>query len=81
MKIYLGGQYHRSSTAEHAGKDPHWNDSFYFTIPFNSDPTLKVEVWDNDACNDDMIGTGMYNISQYLAQRMNTTGKDTFIQC
>ena len=44
-----------------------------FTIPFNSDPIMKIEVWDNDAVNDDMIGAGMHNIAQYLSQGMNTT--------
>ena len=75
VKIYLGGQYQRSQTAEHAGSDPHWNDNMMFTVPFNSDPIMKIEVWDNDAVNDDLIGAGMQNIAQYLGQRMNTTRK------
>ena len=78
-KVYLGGQYQRSTTAEHAGKDPHWNDTMMFTVPFNSDPIMKVEVWDNDAVNDDMIGTGMYNLAQYLSRGMSTTGKKHLI--
>ena len=51
-----------------------------FTIPFNSDPIMKIEVWDNDAVNDDLIGAGMQNIAQYLGQRMNTTRKNSLIQ-
>jgi Ca2+-dependent lipid-binding protein len=73
-KIYLGGQYQRSSTCQSGGKNPSWSDSFFITIPFNSDPMLQVEIWDDDAVNDDMIGSGSYNLAQYLAQRMNTTG-------
>lgn len=74
MKIYLGGQYHRSSTCHHGGKNPHWNDTLFITVPFNSDPTLKVELWDDDMSHDDNIGMGAYNIAQYLSQRMDSTG-------
>ena len=41
----------------------------------NCDPILKVEVWDNDAVNDDLIGAGSYNIMQYMNQCTNTTRK------
>ena len=51
-----------------------------FTVPFGTDPMMKVEVMDNDAFEDDIIGYGNYNIGQYLAQRMNTTGTPIFIQ-
>ena len=41
---------------------------------------MKVEVMDNDAFEDDVIGYGAYNIAQFLQQRMNTTSKSPFIQ-
>jgi hypothetical protein len=71
--VYLGGQMHRSSTCQNGSKNPHWNDTFYFTI--QGDPMLRVEVWDNDAVEDDMIGAGSYNLMQYLNQGIDTTSK------
>ena len=47
----------------------------FFTLPYGTDPMLKVEVMDNDAFEDDIIGHGAYNIMQFLQQRMNTTSK------
>jgi hypothetical protein len=79
-KIYLGGQYQRSSTCHSGGKNPHWNDRFFFTIPYGTDPFLKVEVMDNDAIEDDVVGYGSYNIAQYLAQGMNTTSNHQITQ-
>ena len=35
---------------------------------------MKVEVMDKDTFDDDIIGYGVYNIAQYMAQRMSTTG-------
>eukprot|EP00178_Gracilaria_changii_P010334 TRINITY_DN3007_c0_g1_i2.p1 TRINITY_DN3007_c0_g1~~TRINITY_DN3007_c0_g1_i2.p1 ORF type:complete len:124 (+),score=16.86 TRINITY_DN3007_c0_g1_i2:201-572(+) len=34
---------------------------------------LRVEVWDDDAVEDDSIGMGQANIAQYLSQQMSTT--------
>ena len=79
-KVYLGGQYQRSSTCQSGGKDPHWNDRMFFTVPFGTDPMMKVEVMDNDAFEDDVIGYGAYNIAQFLQTRMNTTSKTFVIQ-
>lgn len=50
------------------------------TVPFNSDPMLRVELWDDDVANDDNIGMGMHNIAQYLSQQMDSTGKSLDIQ-
>jgi hypothetical protein len=50
------------------------------TVPFNSDPMLRVELWDDDMSHDDNIGMGMYNIAQYLSQQMDSTGKLCNIQ-
>jgi len=80
VKLYIGGQYHRSSTCQGGGKNPHWNDTFFVTIPFNSDPTLRVEVWDDDAVEDDSVGMGQYNLAQYLSQQMSTTSKNDLTQ-
>ena len=74
-KVYLGGQYQRSATCQSGGKNPHWNDRMFFTLAYGTDPMMKVEVMDNDAFEDDIIGHGAYNIAQFLQQRMNTTGK------
>ena len=52
----------------------------FFTVPFGTDPMMKVEVMDNDAFEDDVIGYGAYNIAQFLQTRMNTTSKTFFIQ-
>ena len=41
---------------------------------------MKVEVMDKDTFNDDIIGYGVYNVAQYLNQRMNTTGNPHLIQ-
>lgn len=51
-KIYLGGQLNRTQIKEEGGKNPRWRDSFYYTLQPNSDPTLKVEVWDDDPGSD-----------------------------
>lgn len=61
----------RSSNCEDGGTDPHWNDTFYCSV--QNDPMLRVEVWDNDTCDDDIVGQGQYNLAQVLAQRMDTT--------
>jgi hypothetical protein len=41
---------------------------------------MKVEVMDRDTFDDDVIGYGMYNVAQYMSQRMNTTGTHPPIQ-
>jgi Ca2+-dependent lipid-binding protein len=61
----------RSSTCEDGGCNPHWNDTFYFTIM--NDPMLRVEVWDDDTCEDDIVGAGSYNLGMHLNQGMDTT--------
>jgi len=35
---------------------------------------------DKDTFDDDIIGYGMYNVAQYMSQRMNTTGNNDLIQ-
>jgi len=35
---------------------------------------------DKDTFDDDIIGYGMYNVAQYMSQRMNTTGNNYLIQ-
>lgn len=35
---------------------------------------------DKDTFDDDIIGYGMYNVAQYMSQRMNTTGNNELIQ-
>jgi hypothetical protein len=62
------------------GKNPHWNDRLFFTVPFGTDPMMKVEVMDKDVIDDDIIGYGVYNVAQYMSQRMNTTGNPPFTQ-
>ena len=52
----------------------------FFTVPFGTDPMMKVEVMDNDAFEDDVIGYGAYNIAQFLQTRMNTTSNPSFMQ-
>ena len=69
---------HRSATCNSGGKNPHWNDSFYCSI--TGDPILKVEVWDNDAIEDDLVGQGSYNLMPYLNNRIDTTRKYLVIQ-
>lgn len=68
----------RSSVCHEGGKTPHWNDTFYFTV--TNDPMLRVEVWDDDTCEDDIVGAGSYNLSQYLNQGMDTNSNQSFIQ-
>ena len=79
-KVYLGGQFQRSQTCQSGGKNPNWTDRMFFTIPYGTDPIMKVEVMDNDAFEDDIIGFGSYNVGQYLSQGMNTTGNNRVMQ-
>ena len=41
---------------------------------------MKVEVMDKDTFDDDIIGYGVYNVAQYMSQRMNTTGNPHLTQ-
>lgn len=41
---------------------------------------MKVEVMDKDTFEDDIIGYGVYNVAQYMSQRMNTTGNPSLTQ-
>ena len=52
----------------------------FFTVQMGTDPVLKVEVMDNDAFEDDVIGYGAYNLAQFFQTRMNTTSKIFSIQ-
>lgn len=63
----------RTSICDGGGQDPHWNDTFYYTLQPNSDPTLRIEVWDDDTGDDDIVGSGTYNLSQYLMSRQSST--------
>jgi|JI9StandDraft_1071089.scaffolds.fasta_scaffold447750_2 hypothetical protein len=62
----------RSSICQEGGTYPRWKDALYFTV--TNDPILKVEVWDDDSCLDDIVGTGNYNLEPHLNQRLDTTG-------
>lgn len=68
-RIYLGGQCQRTQTCFNGSKHPHWNESFRFTT---TDLNLRVEVWDCDTVNDDLVGAGAVNLAQYLNNGMPT---------
>lgn len=62
MKIYFGGQEFRTSVCKNGGKNPSWNDVFTFNPA--GDSNLRIEVWDSDLLNDDLIGEGRFNLMQ-----------------
>jgi hypothetical protein len=59
-KIYFGGQQFRTQVCEFGGKTPQWSDTFILNPC--GDSTLRVEVWDHDSVNDDLVGAGTFNI-------------------
>lgn len=51
---------HRTQVCEFGGKTPHWSESFILNPC--GDSTIRVEVWDRDNVNDDLVGAGVFNI-------------------
>jgi Ca2+-dependent lipid-binding protein len=47
---------------EEGGKKPRWNDTLTFTR--GSDTNLKIEVWDKDIIDDDLVGEGFFNLTK-----------------
>lgn len=60
MKIYFGGQQYRTSVCAFGGKHPSWNETFTFNAA--TDSNMRIEVWDHDTVNDDLIGEGSFNL-------------------
>lgn len=60
MRIYFGGQQYKTSVCKEGGKNPSWTETFTFNSA--TDTNLRVEVWDDDVGNDDLIGAGTFNL-------------------
>jgi Ca2+-dependent lipid-binding protein len=60
VKIYFGGQQFRTAVCRDGSKHPSWNDVFTFNP--SGDSSMRIEVWDLDSVNDDLIGEGSYNL-------------------
>jgi hypothetical protein len=45
---------------EFGGKNPSWNDTFTFRP--TGDSNMRIEVWDHDSVNDDLVGEGSFNL-------------------
>jgi hypothetical protein len=60
VKIYFGGAQYRTKPCQLGGKTPSWNETFMFNP--TGDSNMRIEVWDSDAVNDDLVGEGSYNL-------------------
>jgi hypothetical protein len=62
VKLIIGNQIQRTSTAQSAGKCPVWHQNFDFLI--TTEDILKLEVWDRDSLSkDDKIGDGIVTLN------------------
>lgn len=60
VRIYFGGQQYKTSVCKEGGRNPSWTETFTFNNA--TDTNLRVEVWDDDIGNDDLIGAGTFNL-------------------
>lgn len=60
--IKLGQQQKKTRVHDEGGKKPRWNDTLTFAK--SSDTNLKIEVWDKDVIDDDLVGEGFYNLTK-----------------
>ena len=58
----LGNEQHRTQVCHDGGKQPFWNDTIFFNSA--TDCLLRVQVWDEDAVSDDLVGEGQLDIRQ-----------------
>jgi len=80
VKIYFGGSQYRTRPCDFGGKTPSWNETFVFNP--TGDSNLRVEVWDQDAVKDDLVGEGTYNLMKVynMPSMCSDNGKPTPIQ-
>jgi hypothetical protein len=57
VKLFLDSQQIRSKTHSGGGKNPVWNQKLYLNV-LPGQNVLRLEAWDEDAVNDDLIGEG-----------------------
>lgn len=58
----LGQQVKKTKVHQEGGKKPRWND--VLTFAKTNDNNLKIEVWDKDMIEDDLVGEGTYSLSR-----------------
>ena len=59
----------RTQAHNGGGKKPQWSDTLQFQ---SSDQLMKVEVWDADIGNDDLIGTATVNLNKLYGNPYRT---------
>ncbi|GFR40445.1 hypothetical protein Agub_g973 [Astrephomene gubernaculifera] len=60
--VRIGNQRFRTRTAEDAGRDPVWNETFQANIVSEND--VEVEIKDNNVGLDDTIGIASFNLGR-----------------
>ncbi|KAI0229511.1 hypothetical protein L0F63_003849, partial [Massospora cicadina] len=60
--VHVGKQKHKTRVLANAGKDPKWNETFYFDA--NVSDEVFVEVYDYDRIKDDFIGSTKIPLNQ-----------------
>lgn len=61
IKIFVGGEEKKTTTARGHGRKPRWNESFTFKVAAND--SVRFEIWDYDTIgDDDLICEGVATI-------------------
>jgi Ca2+-dependent lipid-binding protein len=60
--VKLGQQVKKTRVHDEGGKKPRWNDTLNFTR--GTDTNLKIEIWDKDVIDDDLVGEGFLNLTK-----------------
>ena len=67
--IYAG-QSQRTKTHDDGGKQPKWEETFFFGNCENVNEKMKVQVWDDNYLSDGLIGEGYIDMSSIVNNPM-----------
>eukprot|EP01056_Protomagalhaensia_sp_Gyna25_P002640 Protomagalhaensia_sp_Gyna_25__2639@NODE_2501_length_1049_cov_3941_806931_g2073_i0_p2_GENE_NODE_2501_length_1049_cov_3941_806931_g2073_i0NODE_2501_length_1049_cov_3941_806931_g2073_i0_p2_ORF_typecomplete_len108_score24_61C2/PF00168_30/1e11_NODE_2501_length_1049_cov_3941_806931_g2073_i098421 len=67
VEVQVGGQKNRTSTKVDAGSEAQFNEVLTFT--YSGEPTLTVNLYDDEKKKDDLLGSGHLELSPNVLQQ------------
>lgn len=67
VNVTIGNQKYKTRTANEAGKNPNWTDSFTYKI--TNETQLFFEIYDRDIGEDDFVGSGIVSLDAIYMKR------------